>query len=147
MKMNRGRVRKNLRVGLIGLFAALLLAQLVPVARTNPPVEKSVDAPAEVVAVLKRACYDCHSNETVWPAYSRIAPISWLVVRDVNEGREAVNYSTWDRYSPEEKAELREETWEELEEGEMPLPLYPILHRSARLSDVDLQLVRSWAGD
>ena len=138
------QTKKNI---LIGLGVVLVIAQFVPVDRTNPAVETSVDAPAEVVAVLERACYDCHSNETVWPAYSRIAPISWLVAYDVNEGREAVNYSTWNRYTAEERAELREETWEELAEGEMPLKLYPLLHTDARLSQADKDVVRAWAGD
>ena len=146
MKWSREKIRRYSKRGLIGLAVALLLAQFVPVNRTNPPVESWVDAPAEVVAVLERSCYDCHSNETVWPAYSRIAPISWLVANHVHEGREAVNYSTWDRYSAEERAELLEETWEEVEEGEMPLQGYFLLHSQARLSDADLSLLRSWAG-
>jgi hypothetical protein len=137
------RLSKRTLIVLAGIF---FLIQFIPLDRTNPPVETSVDAPVEVIAVLERACYDCHSNETVWPAYSRIAPISWLVVHDVHDGREAVNYSTWNLYSAEEQAELREETWEELEEGEMPLPLYPILHSNARLSDADRAVVRAWAG-
>ncbi len=130
---------------LLGLGVALVLVQFVPVDRTNPPVETRVDAPADVVAVLERACYDCHSNETVWPAYSRVAPVSWLVAYDVHEGREAVNYSTWGRYSAEDRAKFRKETWEEVEEGEMPLKLYPLLHPDARLTDADRELLRAWA--
>jgi len=146
VKLNREKVRRVAKGGLIGLGVALVVAQFIPVDRSNPPVETIVDAPADVIAVLERACYDCHSNEVVWPAYSRVAPISWLVVRDVHEGREAVNYSTWGRYSAEERAELREETWEEVEEGEMPLKLYLPLHPDARLTDADRELVRAWAG-
>lgn len=146
MKLTRDKVRKTLKVTAVGLIVAVFLAQFIPLDRSNPPVETQVDAPPEVVAVLERACYDCHSNETVWPGYSRVAPISWLVADHVHDGREAVNYSTWNRYSPEEKAELREETWEELAEGEMPLRLYPILHPNARLSEADLAVVRAWAG-
>ncbi len=79
------------------LIIALVAIQLVPVDRTNPPVETEVPATVEVRSILRRACYDCHSNETVWPWYSRIAPISWLVARDVREGREKVNLSTWNQ--------------------------------------------------
>ncbi len=76
------------------LIIALVAIQLVPVDRTNPPVETEVPATVEVRSILRRACYDCHSNETVWPWYTRIAPISLLVARDVHEGREALNLST-----------------------------------------------------
>ena len=145
MKWNRAKIRRLSKQGLIGLAVVLVLAQFIPVDRTNPPVESRVDAPPEVVAVLERACYDCHSNETVWPVYSRIAPFSWLVANDVHEGRDAVNYTTWGRYSAEKRAELLEETWEEVEEGEMPLPSYVRLHSDARLSDTDRALVRAWA--
>lgn len=146
MKWNREKIRRYSKRALIGLVVVLLLAQFVPVDRTNPSVETWVDAPADVTAVLERACYDCHSNETTWPAYSRVAPISWLVADHVHEGREAVNYSTWNRYSAEERAELLEETWEEVEKGEMPLKGYFLLHSDAKLSDADRSLLRSWAG-
>ncbi len=146
MRWNKEKIRRISKRALIGLAVALVLAQFVPVDRTNPPVETRVDAPAEVVAVLERACYDCHSNETVWPAYSRIAPISWFVADHVHEGREDVNYSTWGRYTGEKLAELLEETWEEVEEGEMPPKSYLLLHSDAQLSDADRALVRSWAG-
>lgn len=108
-------------------------------------VVSEVDAPLEVLSVLRRACYDCHSNETVWPWYSRVAPASWLVARDVNEGREALNYSTWTSYPAEERDEERAETWEEVEEGEMPLGVYLLMHREAKLSDADRTILRSWA--
>lgn len=146
MKWNKEKIQRWSKRALIGVAVVLLLAQFVPVDRTNPPVESWVDAPPDVVAVLERACYDCHSNETTWPAYSRVAPISWLVADHVHEGREAVNYSTWNRYSAEERAELLEETWEEVEEGEMPVKGYSLLHSRARLSDADRSLLRSWAG-
>lgn len=146
MKLNKAKIWRFSKLGLMGLAVALVLAQFVPVDRTNPAVETWVEAPAEVLAVLERACYDCHSNETVWPGYSRIAPMSWLVANHVHEGREAVNYSTWGRYSAEERAKLLEETWEEVEEGEMPLLGYSLLHSGARLSPADKALVRSWAG-
>jgi len=125
--------------------AVVVLAQLVPVARTNPPVEQDVAAPAEVDAILRRACYDCHSNETVWPWYSRIAPVSWLVVHDTNEGRSHLNFSTWNRLSIPERSEVLEELVEEVESGGMPLPIYPPLHPEARLTDADKTVLLAWA--
>ena len=140
----REKVVSAIRFGGIALVGLLVLAQFVPVDRTNPPVVEEVDARVEVRAVLERACYDCHSNETVWPAYSYVAPVSWLVARDVHEGREHLNYSEWNRYSAEEQFELAEETREEIDEGEMPMDLYLLLHPEAKLSAEDRALLRSW---
>jgi len=127
------------------LLAALVAIQLVPVAPENPPVETEVPAPEAVHAVLRRACYDCHSHETRWPWYARLAPVSWLVADDVSEAREHLNFSTWNRYDASERRELREEVWEEVEEGEMPLWFYTPLHPEARLSDADRATLRNWA--
>jgi len=131
---------------LLGLVAVFAAAQLVPVPRSNPPVEQEVDAPPEVRAVFERSCYDCHSHATRWPWYSRVAPASWLLAYDVAEAREHLNFSTWGRYDPEERAEHREEIAEVLGEGEMPPWFYLPLHPGARLSDADLASVRGWTG-
>lgn len=130
---------------LIGTLLALVLAQLIPVERTNPPVEEEVPASEEVRAVLRRSCYDCHSNESRWPWYAHVAPISWLVVHDVNEAREHMNFSTWNAYDAKKRRKKLEEVWEEVEEGEMPLWVYLPLHPEARLSDEDESLLRAWA--
>jgi mono/diheme cytochrome c family protein len=109
--------------------------QFVPYGRdqVNPSVdtEPGWDSP-ETRALAKQACFDCHSNETEWPAYSRIAPVSWLIQRDVSEGRAVLNFSEWQR--PQEKAS---EAAEEVLEGEMPLPVYQLMHANARLSTAD----------
>lgn len=141
--MSRGRILSlAISVGLLLIFVGL---QLVPVDRSNPPVTGEIDAPDEVMAVLRRSCYDCHSNETEWPWYSYIAPISWLVVEDVIEGREEMNFSTWRALDADDRADLREEVWEEVVEGEMPLPLYLRMHSSARLSEDDRKVLHSWS--
>ncbi len=94
---------------LLVLLAGFLLIQLVPYGRnhTNPPVlqEPNWDSP-QTRALAQRACFDCHSNETEWPWYSHVAPVSWLVQRDVEEGREKVNFSTWGQGGAEEGEEL-----------------------------------------
>ncbi len=124
-----------LRRALIGVFVLLLAIQLVPYGRshTNPPVrmEPPWDSP-ETRELTVRACYDCHSNETVWPWYSHIAPVSWLVQRDVDEGRAAVNYSEWDR--PQREAA---ESAESVQEGEMPPWYYTLFQTRARLSPAE----------
>ena len=141
-------VRESLtfaRVALVGviLFAAI---QLVPMTRDNPKVEEEVAAPPAVRDILRRACYDCHSHETSWPWYSFVAPMSWLVVSDVHEAREHMNFSTWNDYDEDERIELLEEVWEEVEDGDMPLWFYLPLHPEAQLSDADKQLLQGWVG-
>lgn len=129
----------------IGAAAALLAIQLVPIARTNPPVESDVEAPPEVKALLRRACYDCHSHETAWPAYSRIAPVSWLVASDVSEGRGELNFSRWGALDAAARAKLAKKIPEEVGEGEMPPLSYRLVHPHARLTDAERVQLESWA--
>jgi hypothetical protein len=126
------------------LVGLLLIAQVFRIDRTNPPVTSDVPAPADVKAVLRRACYDCHSHETVWPWYSRVAPISWLVGHDVQEGREELDFSTWASYAPAKRAKLLRETAKETSEGEMPPWYYVLVHPDARLGTDDVALLRAW---
>ena len=78
--------------------------QFVPVVRENPPITAPLAAQAELAQVLERSCYDCHSNQTRWPWYASVAPVSWLVARDVDRGRHELNFSAWDGYSTVKKA-------------------------------------------
>lgn len=137
-------IGRGAKLGL-GLAGALALAQLVPVDRTNPPVEEEIPAPPELHAVLRRVCYDCHSHETRWPWYSRVAPVSWLVARDVRHARKHMNFSTWNAYDAKERGENLDEAVEEVEEGNMPLPSYRFLHRDAELSETEVALLRAFA--
>lgn len=115
------------------LIVALVAVQFVPTgfSHSNPPVvaEPAWDSPA-TRALAVQACFDCHSNETEWPWYSRVAPMSWLVEADVKKGRAALNFSEW---TPEAAVET-EEVVEVIAKGQMPLPYYTILHPEARLS-------------
>jgi hypothetical protein len=95
--------------------------------------------------VLERSCYDCHSNETQWPWYSQVAPVSWLVHHDVVEGREHLNFSEWNQLSPDKRDHKLEEIEELVSEGDMPLAYYLPLHPAARLSEADKQAVVSWS--
>ncbi|WP_145205293.1 heme-binding domain-containing protein [Planctomycetes bacterium Poly30] len=137
---------KTLRRALLVLFVLFLAIQLVPVDRANPPVTGDVDAPAEVKAILERSCYDCHSNAVKWPWYSYVAPVSFLVAHDVEEAREHLNFSEWDKRNESKRAKIREECFEECEQGEMPLPIYLIMHQEAKLSEADLAVLKAWAG-
>ncbi len=129
---------------IVAIIVIVVVLQIIPAERTNPPVSQEINAPAPVIEVLQQSCYDCHSNETVWPWYSYIAPVSWLVARDVNVAREELNFTTWDQYSDKEKSEFREEIWEEVEEGEMPLSIYTSMHPDARVTDQNMNLLQEW---
>ena len=118
--------------------------QLISVDRSNPPVASDFNAPIEVKTILKRSCYDCHSNEVNWPWYSYVAPISWLVAHDIKEGREELNFSEWSKHSG--NPEMKEEIIEEIAEGEMPLPIYLITHPRASVSEQELAVLKQWAG-
>ena len=114
----------------------LLAIQLVPYGRgdrTHPPVVTEPEWDSPITRELTtRACFDCHSNETVWPVYTRIAPASWLIWHDGEEGRKLLNFSEWNR--PYEEVG---DAPEEVLEGEMPPLPYRLMHRMARLSDVE----------
>ncbi len=126
------------------VLVVLLGIQLIPVPRTNPEDRRGPGAPPEVEAVLRRACYDCHSHETKWPWYSQVAPMSWMVAYDVAEGREHFNLSDFQDLSAETAAKVRAAAIEEVEEGEMPLWYYLPFHPEARLSEADIAVLKTW---
>lgn len=142
--MKRILIWKYIRWAVFGLAAVFVVIQFVPVARSNPAVAAEVLAPPAARAVLRRACYDCHSNETVWPWYSKVAPVSWLVARDVAKGRDELNFSTWEQYTSKRQDKKLQEILEEITEGEMPPWFYLSVHRDAVLSAEDTAVLRSW---
>ena len=139
-------MKTSIKVGLLALAAIVLALQLYPVDRSNPPVTGAMALPeGDTGAVLRAACMDCHSNETTWPWYSRVAPASFFVAEHVEEGREHVNFSTWTTEDAESRAHMLEEIVEVLEEGEMPLRSYTLLHPGARLDEGQRRLLMQWA--
>ena len=134
-----------LRIILAVLIIGLVGAQFVPVERTNPPVTGEIEAPVEVSEILKRSCYDCHSNETVWPVYAKVAPFSWLMARDVRIGREELNFSEWTEATDRRKDHKLEEVEEMVADGKMPLWFYLPLHPDARLSQNEKDLLIEWS--
>ena len=129
----------------LGGVATLLLMQVVRFEHTNPPVDGEVDAPPEVKLLLKRACYDCHSHETAWPWYTSVAPVSWLVHRDVTDGRRHLNFSSWATVAPERKAKKLKELVEEVQGGDMPPWFYLPMHPAAKLTPAEQQVLVGWA--
>lgn len=136
---------KYLKIVMV-LIACAVVIQFVPVDRSNPPVVADLSAPETVREVLRQSCYDCHSNETVWPWYSRLAPVSWLVAFDVHEGRGHLNFSLWGNYPAAKQNHLKREIWEVVDEGEMPPFQYLPAHPDARLDDQDKSILRNWSG-
>ncbi len=100
---------------------------------------------SEAAPLLERACMDCHSNQTVWPWYSYVAPMSWLVEKDVQRGRERVNFSEWDQYTFEQRSRFLAEIASAVKNREMPLPQYTMIHRGAKLSNADTDVLYAWA--
>jgi len=121
------------------VFLAAVLIQFVPFGRThvNPPVAKEPDWNSPTTReLIRRACFDCHSNETTWPWYSNVAPVSWLVQRDVNGGRCHLNFTEWDR-----SQEHAKDVAEEVKQGDMPPWLYLPMHPGAKLNDAEKQML------
>jgi len=146
--MNMVRV-KRITLALVVVF---LLAQFVQPKRTNPPVvpsrslEAHVQVPHDVLPILKRSCGDCHSSETVWPWYSHVAPVSWFVVDDVNEGRSHINFQDWEaQENPKEAAEHLALICKVVREKGMPPLSYRLMHRESRLSEKDIDAICSWS--
>jgi hypothetical protein len=137
-----GRWARRFAVAAVVTLAAL---QLFPVERTNPPVHTAVVAPPEVLAVLRRSCFDCHSHETRWPWYSYVNPVAWYVADHVHEARGELNFSAWPAGDPGALDHAFEEIQEVIEEGEMPLTSYLLLHWGAGLSEQDRRLLVEWA--
>ncbi len=129
------------------VFAA---AQLVRPARTNPATDPSRTIQAHVgttsglAAVLERSCRDCHSNGTVWPWYTRVAPVSWVMASGVAKGRNAVNFSEWGSYSPQVQRMLLSASCQDVSSGKMPGP-YTFVRPETRLSPRDIETICSAA--
>jgi len=129
------------------VLPVLVAIQFVRPERTNPPSNPAssfgriVRPSSEMAAILERSCSDCHSNNTVWPWYSRVAPVSWLVVSDVNDGRRHLNLSEWGAYSSDKARTRMKEMCDEAKSGGMPLWIYTLMHRNAKLSGEDIKAI------
>jgi hypothetical protein len=141
------KITKLLKWGVAGLAAVFLLLQLVQPARTNAPVTndflKATGAPPEVAGMFRAACYDCHSEETRWPWYSYMAPISWQIAQDVNEGRRHVNFSDWPTKTELARKKI-ENMSDEIDDGDMPLKKYTLIHKDARLTADQRDELTQW---
>lgn len=141
-------MKKKLTWVFVVLAVTFGLLQFTNPPRTNPPVVNDMVAttapPPPVAARLHTACYDCHSHETKWPWYSRIAPMSWLIAGDVNEGRKNLNLSDWPTNQPERAVRRLENMSEVIGDREMPPKKYTVIHADARLTDAARKELTDW---
>ncbi|HET8826144.1 MAG TPA: heme-binding domain-containing protein [Terriglobales bacterium] len=136
--------------GVSVLALLFLLAFVHPFgnARVADPARQlmsSAQIETPVLDVLQRSCQNCHSERTTWPAYSHVAPISWLIEKDVQNGRSHWDMSKWDRYSLEDREHILSQIGPMVRNKQMPLPKYLLLHPEAKLSDADAKLLYQWS--
>ena len=144
---------KHVRLVCWGLLAALLLIQLVRPTMNAGPAEgpQSIVAtrpvPDDIKAILRRACYDCHSNATHYPWYAQVQPVGWWLNRHVREGKRELNFSEFSTYVTKRAARKLEHVADEVHDRKMPLKSYLLMHPEARLSDADVKRLNDWADD
>jgi len=139
-------VTRRLKQAAVVFIVVLAAAQFVRPERANPAtdarrtIQAHVGTASGLVAVLDRACSDCHSNATVWPWYTQVAPVSWLMAQAVTEGRKAVNFSEWAVYSPDQQRTLLAVSCDDATSGKMPGP-YTLVRPDTRLSAQDVETI------
>lgn len=138
------------RAGLI-TAVLILLMQVVQPSLQNPTAAPERNAfatnppPAKVATLLRAACYDCHSNETKYPWYSQVSPVSWWLVQHIKDGRRHLNFSDWPHDNPRKARSRWQNVRDEIEGGGMPLKSYTLIHRDAILSEADRKELAAWA--
>jgi hypothetical protein len=142
---------KSKKLLLVGLGISFAVIQCFGPTRTNPPVVEShaiqsrLQIPPRIVDTLNHACMDCHSYETRWPWYSRVAPVSWWLINNVNDGRDTLNFSEWTQYKPSFAIATLGSMATVVKRGAMPLASYKTFHPQARLSDEERKAFCDWA--
>lgn len=134
---------------LLALLAIIILIQFIRPEKNNSNNELNaistvMDVPAEVQEILKTSCNDCHSNNTVYPWYSEIAPVSWYLASHVNEGKEHLNFSEWASYNENQKSHIIKDIEEELQDKKMPLKSYLIIHENAKMTEAQYKIMLNW---
>jgi hypothetical protein len=130
---------------LTAFIVLFIIIQLLPVNPGNPPTASTMKIVGKARPIMKKACLDCHSHETVWPWYSQVAPVSWFIANHVNEGRDHLNFASWYEYEEKQQIKLYEEIVEVLQKDEMPMWSYKMLHPEANLTETEKEVIISWA--
>ncbi len=144
-------MNKRLRNILVGFGIVIVMLQFVQPTRNlgfvegKEDISKTVDVPLEVKSILQKSCNDCHSNATVYPWYTNIQPLGLWIQHHVDEGKQELNFSTFNLYSPKKKAHKMEELIEMVETNEMPLNSYTWIHKEAVLNEGDKAVLLQWA--
>ena len=141
-------MRRAVRVAAVVLAGAVAIASVVSdlrmPGRSDAPLFAGAEMPADVRAALERACRDCHSNATHYPWYSYVAPVSWLIQRDVRRGRGRLNFSRWDGYTVIQRERGLSDIANQVQSGGMPLAIYTFVHREAKLSEAEVGAIFDW---
>jgi hypothetical protein len=137
-----------------GCVALLIAIQFIRPARTNPAVDlhqtlhAAATVPPAIQSILQRSCNDCHSDETRWPWYSAVAPVSWWVINDVNQGRRHLNFSRWLPPGSGDPAQYTRQRFyaicKSVQAHEMPIAAYTLTHPEAQLSSADIKAICDW---
>ncbi len=138
-----------MRKVLLSVLVGLILIQFIRPDKNNSGDRSNdftteMEVPDEVKEIIMTSCADCHSNKTKYPWYSKIAPVSWYIAHHVNEAKEHLNFSEWSAYNKDQKNHIINDLEEELEEHEMPLKSYLIIHKDAKLTDEQYEILLTW---
>jgi hypothetical protein len=142
-------MNRAVKLAAAALVAAVAASAAFGPGRTNPAVDRAAAldvgaVPPPVATVLREACFDCHSNETRWPWYASVPPVSLLVAHDVETGRSHLNFSAWGTYNRFDRADMLDDACKRVTSGEMPIWPYRLLHPKARLSAADITTLCDW---
>ena len=143
-------MKKKLYMACGILIFIFLVIQLIP---SNRPSDSNVQLPentqiqnaeSEVMSILKTSCFDCHSNQTFYRWYAHVAPVSWLISRDVSKGREALNFSEWSTYNKRKLVRKLGDIKEQVAKKEMPMKIYTLMHPNTNLNEAQMLLITDW---
>ena len=141
---------KYLKITAIAILVILVIMQFFRIDKTNPETSPendfltSVNAPQDIHNMIKTSCYDCHSNETVYPWYSNFAPVSWMLKSHINDARDNINFSEWSDFTNKNKIGIYEDCIDMINDHDMPLASYKLMHKEARLSDNQRNELINW---
>lgn len=134
---------------LLGILIVIILIQFIRPEKNESDIVSNdiktvMNVPNNVQQIIKTSCADCHSNKTVYPWYSEIAPISWFLASHVNDGKEHLNFSEWSTYNDNQKSHIIKDLNKELKSHKMPLNSYLWIHKDAKMTEEQYQIMLDW---
>ena len=144
-------MKKLLKILIILVISAFVVIQFFRIDKANPPIvpaetlESAVSVPPDIALIIGRSCSDCHTNNTLYPWYSNVQPMAWFLKNHIDNGRQNLNFSIFNTYTPKKKVKKFEEICEQLQLGAMPLPSYLWIHRDSVLKDTESKALCDWA--